>query len=156
MQDLPNGKGVKTFPDGSEYVGDFTNGQFNGYGTFRWSDGTVHEGHWESNKIAGEGIHTMADGTCLKGCFTAKKTVVGEGTKTWIKNGKTLTYKGPITNGNIGSRGVFDFGDGRVYEGDCVDGTMQGEGQYTWTDPHLGSATYIGGFLVNAFHVPLR
>jgi len=152
-KDLPNGKGIKTFPDGSEYTGEFTNGQFNGYGTFKWSDGTIYDGHWENNKIQGKGTHTMSDGTSLTGHFIGKKTITGEGIKVWVKGNKSYVYKGAIANGSISERGVFEFPDGRVYSGDCVDGLMQGSGKYTWSDPHLGIITYTGGFLQNNFHV---
>jgi len=151
--DFPNGKGIKTFPDGSVYEGDFTNGQFNGYGTFKWSDGTIYEGHWQNNKISGEGVHTMPDGTSIKGFFIGKKTISGKGVKIWRKDGKEYVYKGPIANGNIDKKGTFEFPDGRVYTGDCVDGLIHGFGKYTWTDPILGTANYTGEFRANQFHV---
>lgn len=134
-------------------MGEFVNGQFSGLGTFKWSDGTIYEGHWQNNKISGEGTHTSSDGTSISGFFIGKKTVTGKGTKIWRKGDKEYVYKGSITNGCIDTKGIFEFPDGRVYNGDCSDGAMQGNGKYTWIDPHSGTANYSGEFVGNQFQV---
>ncbi len=143
---------MKVFPDGSEYVGEFVNGQFSGYGTFKWSDGTVYEGHWQNNKISGEGTRTLQDGTTISGFFIGKKKLSGKGQKIWTKDGKRYVYKGDITDSAIADRGEFIFPDGRVYVGECADGVMQGNGKYVWPDSG-GNAVYNGDFANNQFQV---
>ena len=140
------------FPDGSEYTGEFVNGQFSGYGTFRWSDGTIYEGHWQNNKISGEGTRTLQDGTTITGFFIGKKALSGKGVKTWTKGGKRYIYKGDIADCAIADRGEFIFPDGRAYTGECADGAMHGNGKYVWPDG-VGHATYNGDFAQNQFQV---
>ena len=43
--------GILTFPDGSNYEGEWAKGFMNGKGTFTWSDGTQKTGIWKNGKL---------------------------------------------------------------------------------------------------------
>jgi hypothetical protein len=47
------GRGVRTFPDGSRYEGDHDQGERTGRGTFRAANGDVYEGSWLANSREG-------------------------------------------------------------------------------------------------------
>ena len=51
-----HGKGEETWPDGSQYLGDYTEGQKDGLGTYLWADGSRFYGQWASNEINGYGM----------------------------------------------------------------------------------------------------
>jgi S1-C subfamily serine protease len=55
--------------DGSEYVGEFRDGDFNGQGTFTYVSGNQYVGEWRNDKQHGRGTHTLADGSKYVGQF---------------------------------------------------------------------------------------
>ena len=40
----PSGKGILQQCDGSNYDGEWKNGNFEGYGIFKWPDGKIYKG----------------------------------------------------------------------------------------------------------------
>ena len=46
-----SGIGILTFPDGSNYEGEWAKGFMNGKGTFTWSDGTQKTGTWKNGEL---------------------------------------------------------------------------------------------------------
>ena len=48
---LWSGLGVLSFPDGSNYDGEWSNGFMNGQGTFTWADGKQKIGIWKNGKL---------------------------------------------------------------------------------------------------------
>ena len=72
--------------DGKNYIGEFSNGKFNGQGTFTWSDGNKYVGEWKDGKMDGQGTLTFSSG----------EKYVGE----W-KDGKPWNGTGYQKNGNI-------------------------------------------------------
>jgi hypothetical protein len=51
--DCENGKGSKTFPDGTKYVGEFKNGRREGQGTYTFANGNKYIGEWEDFAAVG-------------------------------------------------------------------------------------------------------
>ena len=47
--DLPNGRGTFTYPDGETYVGEWKDGQKNGQGTYTLPDGKKLSGEWKDS-----------------------------------------------------------------------------------------------------------
>ena len=106
-----------------------------GYGTFvkqvKFSDGSVlkytYEGNWEKDKMHGYGIESWQEG---------------------------LVYKGYFTNGLKGPRGIMQYTDGDVYDGEFFNDMINGNGRLfnlkknfsyngTWKDNQMhGSGTY--------------
>ena len=72
--DCENGKGTKTFPDGTKYVGEFKNGLREGQGTYTYSDGGNYTGEWKDNKRHGKerkplrtALYTRVNGRLIRG-----------------------------------------------------------------------------------------
>ena len=57
---LPNGEGSFVYPDNSNYIGSFLNGQRHGQGVYTYPNGDVYCGGFASNKKHGNGIYTVA------------------------------------------------------------------------------------------------
>lgn len=53
VNNRPNGKGVKVYPDGVFYEGEFRDGVLDGWGTFKDAKGKKWEGYWIDGKWAG-------------------------------------------------------------------------------------------------------
>jgi len=74
-RDKKHGEGQCTYPDGSEYKGNFRHEKFDGYGQFQWAptsdEGLVHvyEGYWKEGKMDGGGEFRHGKGFSLKGLF---------------------------------------------------------------------------------------
>ena len=49
MDGKPEGKGVKTWPDGRTYKGTWFQGKPTGEGTKTYPDGTIRKGFWTAN-----------------------------------------------------------------------------------------------------------
>ncbi|MEA2111080.1 MAG: hypothetical protein U9P71_03420 [Campylobacterota bacterium] len=47
-----DGIGLKSYSDGSFYIGDFIDSQYNGYGVYKKSDGTIVAGKWFAHSIS--------------------------------------------------------------------------------------------------------
>jgi hypothetical protein len=47
------GRGTRTFPDGSRYEGDYDEGERTGQGSFHAANGDVYIGSWSGNKREG-------------------------------------------------------------------------------------------------------
>lgn len=46
-----NGKGTYTFPTGANYVGEFSNGQYHGQGTYTSALGQISSGKWANDRL---------------------------------------------------------------------------------------------------------
>ncbi|NOQ65621.1 MAG: hypothetical protein GQ556_00190, partial [Desulfobacterales bacterium] len=61
--DCVNGFGIYIFPEGGQYAGEFTGGEFAGQGKHVYADGNRYEGMFENSTPHGEGTLTYADGS---------------------------------------------------------------------------------------------
>lgn len=64
-ENCESGLGTFTYSDGSEYVGEFKNGQPEGNCTVRYANGNRYEGVWKNHTPHGEGILFYPDGNSL-------------------------------------------------------------------------------------------
>ena len=67
--------------DGSSYIGEFYNNNFNGRGIYTWNDGKQYEGWWQNGKQHGEGIYRK-DGRDKRGIWEDGKRVK------WLEDNK--------------------------------------------------------------------
>jgi len=90
IDDQPEGKGVKSFPDGSVYKGMLSKGLFHGQGRYKQpADGSEYNGGWVRNEMRGQGIKKIRWGEVeISGIFYGNH-VNGKGYKKWRK----ITYK---------------------------------------------------------------
>jgi hypothetical protein len=68
------GRGVRSYPDGSRYEGDWRDGRRNGQGIAKWPNGASYVGGWKDDKASGSGTATdntgaTWTGTWLSGCL---------------------------------------------------------------------------------------
>lgn len=63
-----NGHGSHTWPDGRKYVGGWRDGKKNGQGTFTWPDGLKYVGDWCDDKTCGYGMYMWPDGRVAQCC----------------------------------------------------------------------------------------
>ena len=56
------------YEDGSKYVGEYTDGSYNGLGTHTYPDGIHWEGQWKDDKrVNGKGSIKYSDGSAYEG-----------------------------------------------------------------------------------------
>ncbi len=70
-----HGQGIWTRPDGTKYAGDWENDKPNGHGTLNKPDGTMFVGEWREGKRDGRGTLVRSDGTELVGIWKEGKFV---------------------------------------------------------------------------------
>ena len=98
-----NGQGTYTSSSGSQYVGEWKNGNMNGQGTYTWSDGDKYVGEFKNGERNGQGTLTYNDGGKEEGKW--KEDKMWKGTK-YDKDGKILLTKG---NGLMGKCGTEHY-----------------------------------------------
>ncbi len=149
-----DGYGVKVFPDGRRYEGDFREGAFEGQGTMTFPSGAVYTGRFRNGKRHGLGAMTFANGFRYEGHFRENRSH-GYGAL-FFPDG--TEYHGQFENGRFNGRGVLTFPDGGRYEGCFRDDRRHGLGTMTFpngfkyegqfadnrADGH-GTLTYPGG-----------
>ena len=116
--DLPHGRGTKTYPDGTVYEGVFHQGQRHGKGTWLHSSGIAYSGQWHQDRYHGRGILT------IPGLYT---------------------YDGQWKEGSKDGFGIQSWNDGRYYEGHWEDGLIQGEGIMHYPDGSVYQGQWAGG-----------
>ena len=89
-----HGHGLYSYPDGSEYDGEFVDGKHEGHGTYKWASGrlagTEYTGEWQDGKRHGKGVHTWTGGSLDRGTWERGKKH-GAGTYFDHKTGKLFT-----------------------------------------------------------------
>jgi hypothetical protein len=86
---LRNGQGTYTWPDGRKYVGEWRDGNRNGQGTYTWPDGRKYVGQFRDDQPNGQGTITRPDGRKYVGQFRDDQP-----------NGQG-TYYGPTAPGSL-------------------------------------------------------
>ncbi len=142
VSDERTGKGILTLPNGSKYEGDFLKGEWKGRGVFISVDGDRNEGEWKNYKQNGYGVYVYADGRRYAGEF--KNGVKTRGVMTFVNGSR---YDGEFSNDKMNGRGVFKSVSGDRYEGEYKDGKWNGRGVYTYAD----GSRYEGEFKDNGF-----
>ncbi len=68
-----SGYGVKNYPDGSTYSGEWENGSCNGYGKLTKPNGKSWEGNFNDGTLNGFGVYTDSSGIIMLGHWVAGK-----------------------------------------------------------------------------------
>ena len=118
-----HGKGVLTYPNGHQYVGEFKDGKINGYGIYTWPDGEQYVGEFKDGKNNGQGTFTWPDGKKYVGEFKDGK-YNGQGTFTWPDGKK---YIGELKDSKYSGAGVLFKVDGEIQSGTWAKDIFQQE-----------------------------
>jgi hypothetical protein len=118
----PHGHGIRTFPDGAWYKGDFQHGKFHGHGAFTQPDGFKYVGEWINSARNGQGTETTPEGYKCIGKW---------------KNGKKED-----------SYAQLFYPDGTKYYGGFKEGERHGSGTVTNPEGHQRSGRWENGKMV--------
>lgn len=91
---IPHGRGVTVFPDGSVYSGEFVDGEHEGKGRISKQSGDVYDGKWKNGQPHGHGVvrtqafhrHTVVSGL-TKGFVFQETYMSGERYEGYWKDG---------------------------------------------------------------------
>ena len=127
IDDIRQGQGRYTFPDGQFYQGEFDQGNFHGKGRFQYGNGDYYDGQWINNKRQGKGVYHFNSGSEYNGFW---KNGQQEGQGVLIEeNGNQ--YQGDWLKGLPHGEGVKRYVDGRHYQGQFMQGKFSGSGIFT-------------------------
>lgn len=118
VRDKQEGLGIVN-TGGMTYKGLFCAGQKHGYGVCTWPDTSEYSGEWDSNVISGCGRYD--DGCLFRGQW-ARAEKHGAGRYDW-PDGRS--YWGQYAQDKANGFGIFKWPDGRVYEGWWSEGKQQ-------------------------------
>ena len=118
-----HGKGVRVFPDGSRYEGDWFSDQCQGFGVYVGGgpSGVRYEGEWRAGLRHGVGVESY--GTTGSGRVVCPLGGVHVG-------GARCFYDGEWERGLYHGEGTFTCADGRQYHGAWAGGKRHGYGRY--------------------------
>lgn len=142
--DLLNGKGKKTYSDGTVYDGDWKDGKRHGKGIMTYVGGDHYAGEFKDGKPCGKGTATFQNGSVYHGDWT-NGYVHGRGTTTYSNGNK---YNGDWVNGLRHGKGMMTYSNGNKYDGDWVNGLCHGKGVMT---AYTGR-TYDGAWMNDKCH----
>jgi len=160
---LPHGDGLKLWPDGKRYQGEFHDGKATGTGSCNLADGSKYVGPWTDDTPHGSmGFCSFASGKFYLGEFS-NGNEHGEGRQTLPDRS---TFVGQFRNGLKNGRGSAVYRanaqaatGGRTptiqmpvqlgaYDGEFENDCFQGEGTYRWRD----GRSYEGQWHMNKMH----
>jgi hypothetical protein len=118
----PSGQGTLTSTNGMTYIGELKDSMLNGQGTETWPDGRTYVGEFQNGVAIGRGAFTWADGTKYVGEWKAGQPN-GQGTKTWPDGRK---YVGQFHDWKMDGTGLMNYPDGKVEDGAWKDDKLVG------------------------------
>lgn len=121
---IKHGFGVQAWPNGSIYIGFFSNGQRHHHGRLIFENGDYYEGEWQFGKANGYGKYVHEDGTVYEGEFIEDKQE-GKGKEVW-KDGSV--YIGDFKDSLKWGQGCFVWKDGSMYKGGLIQNQLNGKG----------------------------
>jgi hypothetical protein len=160
-QQRPEGWGIFIESNKSKYDGQFKSGKKSGIGRLINSEGEVYEGEFFIDKKQGHGKLRKVDGSYYVGGFLNNlehgegklyhmgKVIYSGGFIRGHKHGKgTLhiglnVYKGDFFADQIDGQGLYQWSDGKSYDGFWKNNKMHGFGTYKWPD----GKSYTGHFV---------
>ena len=140
---------IQYHSNGDYYEGIMKSNEKNGEGIMRYNNGDVYYGSWFRNQRHGIGRLILSDGVqSYQGTWQYDK-FTGRGKVTqYLENSGILTvFEGQFIDGKLNGEGVFTDSVGIYYKGEFLNGQMHGAGELLL--PNGGR--YVGQFLYNSF-----
>lgn len=138
---LPHGRGVRTWPRGPDYDGQWVNGVRTGEG--RQQDGYgVYSGQWREDRRNGRGLQIYPSGDRYQGEWRNDKRE-GRGTMTWSGGVYEGEWRGDRRNG----QGTETYSNGTRFVGQFVDDLPSGPGVLIAADGTRFEGRITGGCL---------
>jgi hypothetical protein len=125
QNNLREGYGEESYPDGSVYKGNYKNNEKDGEGCYLWPDRTVFTGMFKHSMLHGYGEMTWTDGRVYKGNFSENK-LHGKGIHKWPDGS---SYDGFYSQGKKSGEGVFQWTKDKFYTGSWLNNKQHGNGQ---------------------------
>ena len=154
-----HGQGRANYSDGSVYEGEWVNGKKEGHGKICFSSGGVYEGEWKNDKQDGFGSFQYANGRVYEGTFQGGdrhgfgsywyppkgdallgNVYVGEYAGDTHQTIRTV-HEGGVKQG----KGIYYYGDGRVYDGEYLGGEREGLGTLYYVDGRAATLRFRTG-----------
>ena len=112
-KDMPHGKGIYKYSDGSIYDGNWHRGRRHGEGTYTYCNGDVYIGEWEDGYKSGKGVMKWRNGDVYEGEWAMNKRH-GQG---HFKGHHGREYKGTYHDDYKHGAGVYKDLNGDIYDG---------------------------------------
>jgi len=138
------GEGGIMDPSGSRIIGTFKNGSLDGLGEMLNDFGKTYKGNFKEGTPAGKGKWIFQDGSFCITDTQDEENIIAE---CYEKN-RELYYKGDYKNYSYTGKGLFYFENGESYEGDMIEGKVEG---YGIRRDKYGDELYRGNFVNNQF-----
>jgi hypothetical protein len=152
-----DGFGIKTYQDGSRYIGAFVQGNRQGIGTCFWKNGSRFFGEWKLDKPEGAGVFINTQSVKQQGLwkkgklfeenanvvteklFSASSRIQGCLVGDCIGGNGTLMVNGDIYMGDFKNNlrhgvGICFYFNGSAYKGDWQGDKQHGNGELTYAD----------------------
>lgn len=142
-QNIGKNSGLKqeeiNYSNGDIYQGTLNkNDKKEGYGTYTNKNGFKYKAIWKDDKIIDYGIFIDPEGNYIKGTIVNGEINKGE---MLFKN--KFKYIGDVVNNIPNNKGIiYNFIDKYIYEGDFINGVMEGDGIIKYSD----GTSYEGQF----------
>jgi len=140
------GEGKYMFSKGGEYSGGFSSGAQDGDGEFNILHPDDDWEHFKGQYAGGykkTGTYKLTTGDKYEGDFTSGLGAYGgEGKYIWSCQ---KSYTGHFTSGQPDGKGVMEYPEGWIYDGEFKDGKFHGNGKFTWGPDNYYEGEFSGG-----------
>ena len=139
-----SGEGEVQFPPDVFYRGEFAKGRIvKGSAESR---GEIYEGGFLDNVPNGRGTSRSPDGSAITGTYVRGLIESADVELTWPNRNR---YRGEVDTRTrqMHGKGVMQYADGSVYEGEFNQGSLEGAGVLKRSDGEVRSGTFRGGQL---------
>nr|XP_020471526.1 radial spoke head 10 homolog B2 isoform X3 [Monopterus albus] len=132
----------------SWYKGDWVTNNIEGWGVRRYPSGNVYSGEWKNNRKHGEG--TMRWRTQQYVGKWVDGVQHGQGTHVWIlrraagsQYSQSNQYTGDFVQGQRHGQGTFHYAGGAIYEGEWKNNKKHGKSKFTFKDGHIFEGEFV-------------
>ena len=138
-----------TYPNGSNYHGQYQNNRRHGIGYYQWDNGNVYLGGWKDGKQHGLGYTTNKEGLITSGGIFEDGKLIQESTDAYRAGKKDGNCTGNCSEGF----GKYTYNNGDIYWGFFKNNQRFGVGSYNWSNKSKYTGAYILGGKRNGYGI---